>query len=694
MFNQQASLVFKQDGFMFTPENVPYNPRSNQYPLYRRVLTQYPDICKWKPKEKLTIDFLIRMGSESTLLLYTINNDREEEFKGSTLNPYDRSMVDSKNPMTNNLPDGSIVEYGFDFEHKMLIPHRVRVDKIRPNNTFIAIDVWDDIHRPIDETTLTGESFALVFAYHNNIKRVLYNAVPGKTLLDIGSGRGGDVSKWKKFSQIIAVEPNADHIEELKRRIDLQGMTDRVTIVQAGGEDTEKIRAVVRGQVDCISLMLSLSFFWQSADMVQALARTISQNLKPDGYIIFLTIDGDSLKQVFNPAITYADTAVTTQTRLELGPATIEYRGAPPAPVHINIKGTIVSEQDEWPVHIYDLLLFLGSDFTLIEHHRAESEKFLSPQESLYTQMYSSGVIRRSSASVAPPLPSTLQESITITRSPDVPTPAEFIQPPLATVTSLPVPPVPPPAPPPAPPIGRPLTPSSAPRVETKRPEVKELPPELGSMHVIDPRRPDTPGIGEDEVQQIIVPWYTDFPIYRMATIGDGSCFFHAVLKTFYGPYQENKSWDFRTSLARKFRRDLAWLLGQPNPYDPENKTYRETTPAFVTGYEAQLLGIPLPIDYSLAGLQRLFNSSSWVGDEAYAYVGESLNINLYVLKARVNYLQPLYRPDNPDPSRPSVVVTGNDRHFEVIGILIPTGLQTVFTTDHPFISAIRRLAR
>jgi hypothetical protein len=45
MFREQLILPYKQDGFMFTPENTVYNPHSDKFPLFKRNLLDHPDIC-------------------------------------------------------------------------------------------------------------------------------------------------------------------------------------------------------------------------------------------------------------------------------------------------------------------------------------------------------------------------------------------------------------------------------------------------------------------------------------------------------------------------------------------------------------------------------------------------------------------------------------------------------------------------
>lgn len=412
MFREQELLAYEQDGFMFTPVNTVYNPHSDYHPLYKRVLTKYPDICKWKPKEQLTIDFQIRWkatpGGTRQIQLYVNEKGSPVLFTGTKIFPY-TGTVDHNHPMTQSLPGGTIVEYGWDYEKELLVPHRVRHDKSKPNKIKIAEDVWMDISRPLDRETMEGKSFKLLRSYHNRIKKDLFNEglegkedkeglekEEGRTLLDIGSGRGGDVSKWRRYSKIVAVEPNPEHVEELKRRIALHGLTDRVRIVNTGGEDIETIyrnvREFIGGRVDVVSLMLSMSFFWRSQSMVNRLINTITSNIKRDGKLVFLTIDGDLVEQTFEPAMNTGPVL----DKLELGPAVLTYYSdRVPKELHIDIEGTIVKDQVEWLVRLGDLIMPLrkmGFDFA--KRQRADEERFLTEEEITMTQMYTYAVVQ------------------------------------------------------------------------------------------------------------------------------------------------------------------------------------------------------------------------------------------------------------------------------------------------------------
>src|SRR5690606_5871558 len=117
---------------------------------------------------------------------------------------------------------------------------------------------------------ITGNSLMPVRIYHNVIKIGLYDLVKPKSLiLDIGSGRGGDVLKWKglinKGCRFIAVEPSLDNIESLEKRIN-ENKLQNIEILNCGGEDVEKITKAVSkyGKADVITMMLSLTFFWKN----------------------------------------------------------------------------------------------------------------------------------------------------------------------------------------------------------------------------------------------------------------------------------------------------------------------------------------------------------------------------------------------------------------------------------------------
>jgi hypothetical protein len=749
MFREQSHLSYLQDGFMFTPVNSVYNPHSDKNPLYRRVLTKYPDICKGKPKEQLTVDFKIEWKAVpegySVIKLYVNRKGKPVLFNGTKVFPY-RDTIDSFHPLTQGLPSGTIVEYGWDYKRELFIPHRIRHDKTKPNREDIAEDVWMDIMRPLTEETMKGETLDLMRRYHNRIKTHLYTYPgPGKTLLDIGSGRGGDVSKWKQYSRIVAVEPNQEHIVELERRLELQGMRDRVRIVNTGGEDTATIyhhvREFIGDRVDVVSTMLSMSFFWRSSEMVNSLVNTIATNIKRDGNMVFLTIDGDLVEQTFEPAFNTGPVL----TRMDLGPATLRYYGdKTPKELHIHIEGTIVQDQTEWLVRLGDLITRMGNvGFSIIERKRADEERFLTEEEITLTQMYTYGIfgsdrtdivmpelsdmglipIPKPSVSLLPPVDTMGVSKELVTKPlktiqpifgiPDLseteatetiekekaPTIKMEEQLPIFTPSGLPtvsglqpimgLPPVTT--------VLSPVT-TGLPPVTTGLPPVTTgLPPVTTGLPPVTTKDIEKPGIVPDTHEVIRVSWYPAETVVRIGAIGDGSCFFHATLNGYYIPYQNNNDTSYRMDLVRKLRRDIAYSLETPDPDNPGLIMWDTASGGqFADLYKQQLMGVNFtdifnyPVDFSLDGLQRLLNSTSYLGNEVYQYASDMLGVDIYVMRLTNVDLYVHQNTATQGVERRAIVISGNGKHYETIGIERNGLYQTLFDQNDPFILAIR----
>ena len=644
MFRQQLLLPYKEDGFMFTPSTAEYNPHSDKHPLYKRNLMEYPDICKWKPIGELTIDLLVRQGQP-----YSIEKNE--------LVPFTKFEI-AETPLTENIPEDSVVEFGYDPEQNLLIPRRIRFDKDKPNRRDVAEDVAEDIKNPIDEDTMKGNTFALLRKYHNSIKKNLFLSVQDeRTLLDIGSGYGGDLGKWKNFTRILAVEPDPEHVEELKKRLVTYGIGDRVRILMVGGQETEIISKNVEewlgGKADVISSMLSLTFFWQSSELVDALVETISRNLRVGGKYLFLTMDGDLVEQTFEPAFGTGQVL----KELKLGPASLKYNSNVfPKELGIDIQGTIVENQKEWLVRLDDLKLRLGKrGINLQVLRQANEEKFLNESETLMTKMYTYGSFLRTKGEE---FENKDVEKKEIEK--------DFVEkvtelPPLASLPLIKVPEI----------------------VEETEDEEEQ---ELGMLAM-------------DKMEYVNCSWWEE-PVVRIGSIGDGSCSIHSILNAFLKIYQTNPNLKFRKDFAKRLRRDIANSLTQPDPRIPEKIRYETAAKgSFPELYEQQLLGVNFEdifkqkVDFSVEGLKNLFNSNAFLGDELYSFVAELLGIDLYVMRITNLDLYPHINTHEPGIDNRSIVISGDGRHFETIGIIRDNLCQTFFEPNDPFILKIREFS-
>lgn len=402
LLDKRPVLPYPTDGLLFIPNSSFTSVTEPSVEKGPRSLTKQPDICKWK--EINTIDLQINLKKKE---LYAWQNEFDRDgkrgypvqFVGSNRYPFDSSKVNWKLILDRRYPDETIAE--FSLIGGQLTPIRIRSDKTKPNGITVILNVWDDMNDPISIDLFYGRDDVLMRSYHNRIKRNLYqqDSPKGKVLLDIGSGRGGDLSKWRDYVLVFAVEPNEDNRKELTRRLEQFGdMKNRVVVIAAGGENTSEIAKGLAtkniGTVNTISLMLSLSFFWTfGEERLQSLANNIRQFLAPNGSVLFMTIDGHLVDQAYRPAFNVqTDPFVNFEHKF----VEIEYR--PPELIFDYKDRTIVGRQREGLVYIDQLHRLLDpDDFELKFQERADKEIVMTEFELRVSSLYSYGIFRRMS---------------------------------------------------------------------------------------------------------------------------------------------------------------------------------------------------------------------------------------------------------------------------------------------------------
>jgi SAM-dependent methyltransferase len=287
MLDERNVVDFISDGLMFTPNSLSY------------IDTTLDNlaILKWKPE--ITIDF--RYKSDK---LWCSDDATHEDvlFEGSDKVAFKGEIVIGNVVAT----PGSIIE--FKLEGDNLVAIKNRPEKLGPNKQSTAFDNWNKLNiDPVTEDTLACGNNALMRKYHGRIKNDLFIKGKGGVLLDIGSGRGGDLNKWLNggYTTIIAVEPSDKNIEELRDRLKeyKEDFQKRVHILQATGQDSRMIRKFVTkhkiDKVDVVSMMDSLTFFFDNDKSLTKLNETIRQCLKPNGLFIWKAMNGSLVKNAF-----------------------------------------------------------------------------------------------------------------------------------------------------------------------------------------------------------------------------------------------------------------------------------------------------------------------------------------------------------------------------------------------------------
>jgi len=312
-------VKYEQDGLIFQNADTFYM-NSNTF--------------KWKPREKVTIDFLVKRISGQKFNLCVLNSDSKDiihfdrlpeiTFASSTVQLNDGQMVDISEL------DGKVVEFAFNNSNQP-VPYRIREDKAgNPNRKNVALDNYNDVLRPILIETLLGKDTVIMRKVHNRVKdgELKRNLIEKKNLADIGladigSGRGADLDKWghlvlaEKLDKVLCIEPDEDNRAELLRRsrkvifsgknvftltdqeaASFRGKTmlENIEIFEGGAEQTEDLRELFEVlSIDNVASFFSLTFFFQSEDVLNGLINTL--RLLPVGGKFFgIVLDGQRVR--------------------------------------------------------------------------------------------------------------------------------------------------------------------------------------------------------------------------------------------------------------------------------------------------------------------------------------------------------------------------------------------------------------
>ena len=187
----------------------------------------------------------------------------------------------------------------------------------------------------------------------------------------------------------------------------------------------------------------------------------------------------------------------------------------------------------------------------------------------------------------------------------------------------------------------------------------------------------------EDHRQVKLV--FTDIPnLVVLPTIGDGNCFFHAILRAFNRDYKDKGIGD-RVNMARTLRNGLADLMEEIDPLTGKN---------YYSGLNnGELEKISYGVkEYNLEALQKELRSSSPVDNIYQELVSNLINKDVYIIDGtkkdmyQIGSAFSLYYK-----GRNSVIIYYIPGHFEVVGIKHSDGsIDTHFTPENPLIQACK----
>lgn len=214
----------------------------------------------------------------------------------------------------------------------------------RPSVTFkdiVEVKEFNNINPPIDvnisqqsdvyyKNTGSSKDRSITQKFHNQIKSDLYTNIrklsTGGKLLEIGSGRAGDIHKWRgnKYNEVVGIEYSSENIKHAEKRLSamkknrkLAKTLGKITFIHGDFNEpiypdynfalseANKLKAeqelIAKYSFDVVSCQFALHYFFKTKDTVRQMIENVSDSLKKGGYFIGTVFDGkrvfDSLKK-------------------------------------------------------------------------------------------------------------------------------------------------------------------------------------------------------------------------------------------------------------------------------------------------------------------------------------------------------------------------------------------------------------
>lgn len=312
------------DGLIFTPIADPY-------PLKKK----WTKLFKWKDIENTTIDFYSVYNKESDSWKLYVQGEpghsvdpktqlKKTLFDVSKLSDQKTEVVTFETTFDNSnkkYHTNTVIEYKFDKEIQKFVPIRTRWDKTEVSSKHgnyykVACDIWRYIQTPITKSALLklkpekvykssneSEFFVNMRKFHNQLKQDTYNKYTKKSnsLLELCSGRGGDLKKWV-YNQIDTVhgfDIDTNSIKECKRRYieecdKVKFASKKYKFTQMDVTESYKSINNVYSNIAC---NFGIHYLYKSEPQFIQLMSYLSSHLEVGGHFICTLVDSEYVKE-------------------------------------------------------------------------------------------------------------------------------------------------------------------------------------------------------------------------------------------------------------------------------------------------------------------------------------------------------------------------------------------------------------
>jgi hypothetical protein len=288
-------LSFLVEGLLFYPNKTSYQTLAGtggHLNKKSRSLVHTPEICVWKPPNILILVLKIERRKQELVLL-AHQQEEDVEFKGTKEHPLTSSMIPSKHKLLKHISDGSIVEFRWDDGNEVLVPIRLLINRPLPMSSLEAQVIWLQMNNPISESTLLGQNTDFMEAYYKRQYQRFYQTASSQSVLLEYAPEVYNIPQWKKFSQVIVVEPQEEMRRRLQQRIKEERLTRSVIIMTTFKAPKDKPGVVV--------LNRRFSSLWRNASQAKRFMTSLVKTLSRGATMFTLLPDYRAAKEAFEP---------------------------------------------------------------------------------------------------------------------------------------------------------------------------------------------------------------------------------------------------------------------------------------------------------------------------------------------------------------------------------------------------------
>ncbi len=350
--------------FSNSEEELPLNVGNGKYIMTKFKLCELSVNYDYEPKPFSYIQYMEYMNlSEKEKQAY---NEKRTSGGVRTFVPYypeDKYASFVKLPMVDGklrtkmgdtwngsvISNGSIVEMIYDKNadiYNRWIPIRIRQDKDIPNAYRVAIDIWKSYYMPVTLDIMKGNEEIpsidqeMDTYYNNDVRKnnkrnsyrqfhrlvvkhsILLESVgqtKGKKLLDLGSGKGGDISRYVALGlNVVGVDNSVDNIHNpgdgayrrLCNEYDNKPNIEKDNILFIAGDVTKPFSESdtfhdiypdivsnkglfdTKYSFDAATVFFALHYFFKSKDILRTFLKNVDDNVKIGGYFAGCCYDG------------------------------------------------------------------------------------------------------------------------------------------------------------------------------------------------------------------------------------------------------------------------------------------------------------------------------------------------------------------------------------------------------------------